>query len=97
MSRAGGLLLDEVQLLAHRVVGAHLLGEEGREAEHRGERVVDLVGDVGGQLADRRELGGLDELGLGALELGHLLLDALVQPRVLDRHRALERDALDEA
>jgi len=32
------------------------------------------VGDVGRQLADRRELGRLDQLGLCPLELGHLLL-----------------------
>ena len=53
----------------------------------RGQRVVDLVRDVGGQLADGGQLRGLDQLGLRLLELGHLLLDALVQARVLDGQR----------
>ena len=91
-----GLLLDEAELLAHGILGGQPLGDERREAEHGRERVVDLVGDVGGQLADGGQLGGLHELGLRLLELGHLLLDALVEPGVFDGQRALERDALGQ-
>src|SRR3989454_10674829 len=94
MSRAARFLLDQVELLPHRFARRDALGEVGREAQHARQRVVNLVGDVGGQLADRRELRGLDQLRLGPLELGHLLLDTLVQARVLGRHRRLERDAL---
>ncbi len=55
--------------------------EELREGQDPGERVVDLVRDRGGELSERRELLGLQELVLGALQgLGpflHLLLEAV--------------------
>ena len=52
--------------------------------------------DVRGQLADGGQLGRLHELGLRLLQLDHLLLDALVEPGVLDGQRALQRDALGQ-
>ncbi len=39
-----------------------------------GERVVDLVGDAGGDFADRGHAGSLDQVGLGGLDLGFHLL-----------------------
>ena len=77
---ASGLFLDEVELLPHRLTVRDLLGEVRGEAEHARQRVVDLVGDVRRQLADRRQLRGLDQLRLRALELGHALFLALVEP-----------------
>src|SRR5205807_1518728 len=83
VARASRLLLDQIELLPPRLTGWHLLGEVGRETEHARQRIVDLVGDVRRQLADGGELGRLDQLGLRPLELGHLLLLGLVEPRVL--------------
>jgi hypothetical protein len=50
-------LLDQLQV--------HL-----REVVHEVERVLDLVGDPGGELAERGELFRLHELGLGRREVG---------------------------
>ena len=94
VARALGLLLDQIELLTHRLAGLDPLLQKGGEPEHARQRVVDLVGDVRRQLTDRGELGGLDQLGLRLLELRHLLLDALVEARVLRGDRRLERDAL---
>ena len=74
------LFLDEVELLAHRLARRDLLGEVRGEAEHARQGIVDLVGDIRRQLADRRELRGLDQLRLRPLELDQLLLLAFVQP-----------------
>ena len=51
---------------------------QARLDEHldRRERVADLVGDAGGELADGRELLGPEDLALALLELLHHLLDA---------------------
>src|SRR5262249_14704324 len=54
---SSGFLLDEVELLSPGLPGRDLLGEIGGESEHTRQRVVDLVGDIGRQLADRGELG----------------------------------------
>ena len=40
-----------------------------------GERVVDLVHDAGGELADRRQLLALHDLALDPVPLGHVLAD----------------------
>ena len=89
-------LLDQVQLLPHRLARPHLLGEVRRKSEDRGQRVVDLVGHVRGQLPDGGELGGLDELGLRLLQLLEVPLDALVEPGVLDAEGRRARDALEQ-
>ena len=39
----------------------------GRAAEHRGEQIVEIVGDAAGQLADRVHLAGLEQLLSSAL------------------------------
>src|SRR5215510_8422996 len=51
------------------------------------ERVADLMGDAGSQLADGRHFLGLDELTLQPLPVGHVIIDALdtALPAVLDR------------
>src|SRR5882762_11014140 len=55
MLQARALLLNQPQIGFHRFrhVGLHL--QQLREAENRLERVVDLVGDAGNELADRGE------------------------------------------
>ena len=55
-------LLDQLEPLARFRARLGLLEEELRQAEDREQRVVDLVRDAGGELADRRELAALDEL-----------------------------------
>ncbi len=42
------------------------------------------MGHAGGQFADGRQFGRLDELGLGPLQFLHPVLQVLVQPGVLD-------------
>src|SRR5205814_9577810 len=64
--------------------------------EDRRERVVDLVGDTGGELADRRELLGVDELRLRALQLLELAQRLLVEPRIVERQTDLVGRRLDE-
>src|SRR5262249_48217876 len=54
--------LDLLEPLERLRAGLGVLDEELGEAEDREERVVDLVRDPGGELADRRELPALDEL-----------------------------------
>ncbi len=83
--------------LARRVVGRPLVevpDDELREGEDPRERVVDLVGDRGGELAERRELLAADELVLGRPQRGGPLLDLLLQAvheRVEVSLRAAER------
>ncbi len=58
------------------VLGDEQVLDPTRLLDHDRDRVVDLVGDAGRELPDRRELAGLDHLvahqGLFALRLGHL-------------------------
>ncbi len=65
--------------LAHLV--AQLLGQLDRqvgEVVDEVERVLDLVGDAGRELAQRRQLLGLDELGLGRLQVAERRFEARV-------------------
>ena len=55
-------LLDQLEPLVRLRAGLGLLEQELGQAEDREQRVVDLVRDAGGELADRRELAALDEL-----------------------------------
>src|SRR5439155_5530936 len=57
----------------------------------RRERVVDLVGHAREECAERRELVGLDELGLSLLELRHPGLQLGVEANLLKRQRRLDR------
>ena len=65
-------------------------------AQDGGQRVVDLVGHAGGQLTDRRELLGVNELGLRALELLELAHGLGVEPRVVERDADLVRGGLHQ-
>ena len=57
--------------------GGRAIGEEELHvADDAAERIVDLVGDAGAELAERRELLRLDELRLRLLELARALGDA---------------------
>ena len=58
---------------AERLV-ARLVAQQQQiaEADHRGQQVVEVVGDAAGQLADRLHLLALGELGLQALLLGQI-------------------------
>jgi hypothetical protein len=95
---AVGLLVDQADLLAHRGGGgAEDLLQHVEVALDDGHRVVDLVGDAGGELADggeffghRQVAAGLVEGGVGFFELagafGHLAVE-LVAP-ALELHAA---------
>ena len=59
-----GLLLDDAQRLPQRRRHAGDFGEVVGEPDHRGQRVVEVVGDAGDELADGGHLFRLDELVL---------------------------------
>src|SRR6185503_18383690 len=61
--------------------------------DHEGERVVDLVRDAGREPPERLELLGAAQLGLHAMALRHLALEAIV--RLADRLRAREHLGLE--
>ena len=65
MRRRGGLL----QLVQQ-------LDRQPGEVVDEVERVLDLVGDAGGQLAERRHLLGLDQTGLRRLQFAQAPLSA---------------------
>src|SRR3954469_10399071 len=75
------------------------LGRERGEVVDEVQRVLDLVRDAGGELAERGELLRLDEAVLRSLQLGERLgqllrarLDVLEQLRILDREDGLGRE-----
>ena len=79
------------------------LGGERREVVDEIERVLDLVGDAGGQLAQRGELLGLHQAVLRGLQILQRLrqfagagFDALEQPHVLDRDHGLVGEGRDQ-
>jgi len=61
-----------------------------REGEDACERVVDLVGDRGGELAERGELLGADELLLGLAEVARARLHLALEPGEHARELVLE-------
>ena len=65
-----GLLLDDGERLAQRRRDVGHLGEVVGEPDHRGERVVEVVGDAGDELADGGHLLRLDQLVLQPAALG---------------------------
>ena len=76
---------------------------DGREIVDEIERVLDLVRDAGGQLAERGELLGLDQAVLRGPQVLQRLrqfagagLDAFEQPHVLDRDRRLVGEGRDQ-
>ena len=84
----GGFLLRRV---AGQLADGLLEGADG--VDDRVHRVVDLVGDAGDQLTDRRHLLGAHQLGLGPRELVERLGELLVLLREVvgaALHRALE-------
>ena len=90
-------LADLRQRRPRRALGRQrALGDVG-EAEDRGEEVVEVVGDAGGELADRLHLLRLSQLLLVALARRQVARDRLDRPRravgALDPARDLERDA----
>ena len=79
------------------------LDRERREIVDEVQRVLDLVRDAGGQLAERGELLGLDQTVLRGSELLERFrqfpgagLDVLEQARVLDREHGLSGEGLEE-
>ena len=68
-----GLVVDDAQVLPRQAGLGLALQQELGQAGDRGERIVELVGDARDQLADRRHLVVLDELGLDDALLGHVL------------------------
>ena len=60
-----GLPDDHLEVRAGLPVALVALGQEGGIGEDAGERVVDLVGDAGGEPAHGGQLVGLGELALG--------------------------------
>ena len=89
-------LVVERGRLEHVVQFVDQFGRQRREIVDEIERVLDLVRDAGGELAERGELLGLDQAilrGAQILErvrqLSGALLHLLEQPHVLDRDRGL--------
>src|SRR5204862_320547 len=79
LAAARGLALDELDValeaLALRDGNVELLqaaAQERRLSDDARQRVVELVRDARAELAEGGELGALDELGLGTLELHRL-------------------------
>ena len=73
-------------------VGRTSRAQRAERVEDDAERVAHLVRDDRGQLAERGEPLALDELLLGARELGVARAQVLVEPRVLGGDRELVRD-----
>src|SRR5262249_59377622 len=69
---------------------------EMRLAEDGRQRIVDLVGHARGQLADRRELFGANELGLGELQLLELPLALRIELGVVERNADLVSGRLEQ-
>ena len=71
LSGAAGLAMSEFELPAGDIVGSGIPEQFG-DAQHRGERVIQLVGDSGDHLAHGGKSLGLDQLLLDALGLGDI-------------------------
>ena len=83
---------DELLLFG---VERHALFDESESAEHRGEQIVEIVGDAAGELADRVHLLRLGELAFELALIGHVEqrardLDRLTRA-VAQHHRLFEQ------
>ncbi len=73
-------LVDDLQILIHpgplgRLQGVQPPADRGDAGADGRQRVVDLVHDAGGKLADGRQLFALHDLPLDPARLGHVLTD----------------------
>ena len=89
--RQGGARLGQGRRIGRELVEG--LAHELQVGDDEGERVVDLVGDAGGQAPERLQLLGAPELGLDAVALAELALQAVV--RLADGRRARRDDRLE--
>ena len=83
--RPGGLVGDDRESAADVRRHFRTLQQQVGLAEDRRQRIVDLVGDPGGQLADGGELLGVDQLGLRAAQLLEAVHRLRVEARVVER------------
>ena len=72
------------------------LDRDGREIVDEIERVLDLVRDAGGQLAERGQLLGLDKAVLRGSQILQRRFHIVEQARILDRQRRLRRESLHQ-
>ena len=93
---APGFLGDDAEAVAHVRGRLGVRQQEMRLAEDRRQRIVDLVRDARGELADRFHLLGVDQLRVRALELVELAKRLGVEPRVVERQADLIRRGLDQ-
>ena len=102
-SASSRLSLGERRLLQNAAQFVHQLARQRREIVDEIEWVLDLVGDAGGQLAERCEFLGLDETVLRlaqiverGCELVRAGLDLVEQAHVLQRDDRLVGEGLDD-
>ena len=72
------------------------LDREAGEVVDEVQRVLDLVGDAGGELAERGHLLGLDQVGLGSLQALQRIAQLGEQPHVLDGDDGLGGEGLKQ-
>ena len=73
------------------------LAREAGEVVDEVQRVLDLVRDAGGELAERGHLLGLDQVGLGCLQPLQRIAQLGEQPHVLDGDDRLRRKGFEQA
>ena len=72
------------------------LDREAGEVVDEVQRVLDLVGDAGGELAERGHLLGLDQVGLGRLQPLQRVAQLGEQPHVLDGDHGLGGEGFEQ-
>ena len=72
------------------------LARQAREVVDEVQRVLDLVRDAGGELAERGHLLGLDQVGLGGLQPLQRIAQLGEQPHVLDGDHRLGREGFEQ-
>ena len=72
------------------------LDREAGEVVDEVQRVLDLVSDAGGELAERGHLLGLDQVGLGRLQALQRVAQLGEQPHVLDGDHRLRREGFEQ-
>ena len=72
------------------------LDREAGEVVDEVQRVLDLVGDAGGELAERGHLLGLDQVGLGRLQALQRVAQLGEQPHILDGDHGLGGEGLQQ-
>jgi hypothetical protein len=101
LSQAGGPLggVADAGHVLGQVGPGRLVEGEVREADDRGQDVVEVVGDAAGEAADRLELAGLEQLGLQAVQLARVLhqRDCAQDPAALVRDRGEVGPDVDRA